>query len=180
MKKSNTRISFVRPKIKYIIAKVTKIWWFYFLVTAFILVAFYMFLKQEIINSGERTEQYREQQKILRNRIGLTDEYFERLVFEATLVHNRIDRNNVRRDKLADLLHLIPDKITLHSVELNENSLTLKGVTPSKEFFYFALQDPLKANFGRSNVSFYALSNGWYEFISVSTSIPLQQNPSQQ
>lgn len=173
------RISFVRPKIKYIIAKVTKIWWFYFLVTAFILVAFYMFLKQEIINSNIRTEKYRENQKILRSRIKLTDEYFERLIFEATLVHNRADKNKIRRDKLADLLYLIPDKITLHSVELDEKSLTLKGVTPSKEFFYFALQDPLKANFGRSSVSFYALSNGWYEFISISTSIPLPSQNTQ-
>lgn len=161
-------LSFTRPKIKHIFAKITKVWWLYFALTAVVLVGFYMFLFQEISSSVKRTQNYRDDQKNLQRDIADINTYFERLIYEATLVNQRIDKNNIRRDKIYDLLELIPDKITLHFIEINETTLTLKGVTPSKEFFYFALQDPLKANFGRSNVSFYALSNGWYEFISIS------------
>ncbi len=161
-------LSFTRPKIKHIFAKITKVWWLYFALTAVVLVGFYMFLLQEISSSVKRTQNYRDDQKNLQRDIADINTYFERLIYEATLVNQRIDKNNIRRDKIYDLLELIPDKITLHFIEINETTLTLKGVTPSKEFFYFALQDPLKANFGRSNVSFYALSNGWYEFISIS------------
>lgn len=160
--------SFIRPKVKHIFAKITKIWWLYFALTIVILGGFYAFLEYEIGASLTRTEHYRLDQKTLQKHIVDIDEHFERLVYEATLVHQRIDKNNIRRDKLHDLLELIPDKITLHFIEIDDTTLVLKGVTPSKEFFFFALQDPLKANFGRSNVNFYALSNGWYEFISIS------------
>lgn len=161
-------LSFIRPKVKHIFAKITKIWWLYFGLTIMILVGFYIFLEHEIGASIARTEHYKLEQKTLQQHIVEVDEHFERLVYEATLVHQRIDKNDIRRDKLHDLLELVPDKITLRFIEINDSTLMLKGVTPSKEFFFFALQDPLKANFGHSNVNFYALSNGWYEFISIS------------
>lgn len=161
-------LSFIRPKTKHIFAKVTKIWWLYFALTIVILLGFYGFVTREISVSAERAQEYRFNQAILQQNIIDLDEHFERLVFESTLVHQRSDKNDIRRDKLRDLLELVPDKITLRFIEISDTTLVLKGITPSKEFFYFALQDPLKANFGRSNVNFYALSNGWYEFISIS------------
>lgn len=161
-------LSFTRAQAKHIFAKVTKIWWLYFALTAVILVAANVFLTQEISTSIERANEYQSEQKRLQSDIQDLDEYYERLSYEVALINQRIDKNDIRRDKIYDLLALIPDKITLHFIEIGESTLTLKGVTPSKEFFYFALQDPLKANFGRSNVSFYALSNGWYEFVSIS------------
>ncbi len=161
-------LSFTRAQAKHIFAKVTKIWWLYFALTAVILLAANVFLTQEIGASMERASEYQSEQKRLQSDIQDLDEYYERLSYEVALINQRIDKNDIRRDKIYDLLALIPDKITLHFIEIGESTLTLKGVTPSKEFFYFALQDPLKANFGRSNVSFYALSNGWYEFVSIS------------
>lgn len=161
-------LSFTRAQAKHIFAKVTKIWWLYFALTAVILLAANVFLTQEISTSIERANEYQSEQKRLQSDIQDLDEYYERLSYEVALINQRIDKNDIRRDKIYDLLALIPDKITLHFIEIGESTLTLKGVTPSKEFFYFALQDPLKANFGRSNVSFYALSNGWYEFVSIS------------
>lgn len=161
-------LSFTRHKTKHIFAKITKIWWLYFALTIVILLGFYGFVAREISVSAKRAQEYRANQQILQQNIIDIDEHFERLVFEATLVHQRSDKNDIRRDKLHDLLELIPDKITLHFIEISDTTLVLKGITPSREFFYFALQDPLKANFGRSNVNFYALSNGWYEFISIS------------
>ena len=161
-------LSFTRHKTKHIFAKITKIWWLYFALTIVILLGFYSFVAREITVSTKRAQEYRASQQILQQSIIDIDEYFERLVFEATLVYQRSDKNNIRRDKLHNLLELIPDKITLHFIEISDTMLVLKGITPSKEFFYFALQDPLKANFGRSNVNFYALSNGWYEFTSIS------------
>lgn len=161
-------LSFTRHKTKHIFAKITKIWWLYFGLTIVILLGFYGFVAREISVSAKRAQEYRANQQILQQNIIDIDEHFERLVFEATLVHQRSDKNDIRRDKLHDLLELIPDKITLHFIEISDTTLVLKGITPSREFFYFALQDPLKANFGRSNVNFYALSNGWYEFISIS------------
>ncbi len=160
--------SFIKPQTKHIFAKITKIWFFYFVLSAVLLVGYYVFLEQAIKTSLHHSEQYQAQQKALQQKIKLADTYFERLAYETSLVNQRLDKNQMREDKIKDLLELIPDKITINFVEFTDTTLVLKGVTPSKEFFYFGLQDPLKANFGKSSVSFYALANGWYQFISIS------------
>ncbi|STQ83641.1 hypothetical protein [Helicobacter fennelliae] len=161
-------LSFIKPQTKHIFANITKIWWFYIALTAVILVGYYMFLQIESANSLRRVAEYRALQSKIQLQTKYLNEYFERTVYEATLTNKRLDTHNIRKEKLRDLLEIIPDKITINFIEFSNYSLTLKGVTPSKEFFYFGLQALLKASFGKSSVNFYALPNGWYQFISLS------------
>lgn len=162
------RLSFIKPQSKNIFNKATKIWCFYIFLTTIILVGFNVFLQTEIINITKRIERYKHDQADIRSKTKAIDIHYERLIYEATLANNRIDKNNIRKEKIQNLLDLIPDKITINSIELSDTRLILKGITPSKDFFRLGLQASLKANFDKSNVSFYPLPNGWHQFISIS------------
>ncbi len=162
------RLSFISPQTKHIFSTLTKIWLFYFVLSGIILVGANEFLKMETMSTDKRVEKYKYDQTIIENKTQALNSQYERSIYEATLINNRIDNNNIRKEKIQNLLDLIPDKITISFIELSDTTLTLKGITPSKDFYYFGLQDPLKANFSKTSVSFYALSNGWYRFLSIS------------
>ena len=57
--------------------------------------------------------------------------------------------------------------IRLESMNMNKNSLDIRGVTPTKEMFLLLVQTPLKSTFDTNSVNFYPLSNGWYKFVSI-------------
>jgi len=164
-----THLSFIKPQKKHIFTKITKIWWFYIVISAMILVAYNYYLSQEILNTIEKAQSYQTRQAQVQQKTKLIDTYYERLEYEGTLANQRIEKNEIRQERLQHILELIPDTITIHFMELTDSSLILKGVTPSKEFFDFGLKAPLSANFGVSSVNFYPLPNGWFEFISMSS-----------
>lgn len=161
-------LNFIYPKKKHIFNQVTKIWWMYIGITSVILFFCFGYLSLDIVRTQRMIENYKKEQIELQTKIKAADNYFERLNYESDLSYLRLDTNDIRREKLQNILNLIPDKITIDSIELSENTLIIKGITPSREFFYFGLHASLKANFGKSSVNFYGLSNGWQQFVSIS------------
>ncbi|EAJ3172476.1 hypothetical protein CYB90_08150, partial [Campylobacter coli] len=79
-------------------------------------------------------------------------------------------QNQAFKNSLKNLFDIIvkTDGITLESIEQEENSLKLIGVTPTKEMFALLLETPLKSIFDQSFTTYYRLNNGWYRFISIS------------
>lgn len=162
------RYSFTLAQPKRILSKIVKIWWFYIFISIGLMVGFVLNLQMQTrvaIKNGSEMEQkqefYQQQiQKILTNR--------KRLEYQLLVIKNDITDNMVIKDAIENLLNLIPDQITISLVEIKDQSLIIKGNTPSKEVFKYLLQDPLKAIFGKSKVSFFMLSNGGYEFVSES------------
>lgn len=83
-------------------------------------------------------------------------------------------KNNSLVGAINNLFELIPEQITINTISLDHDTLTLKGITPSKELYIFLLEAPLKAIFSESKVDFFVLPSGWYNFVSVSKVIPIK------
>ncbi|PAF41144.1 hypothetical protein [Helicobacter sp. 11S03491-1] len=164
------KFSFLNPQPKYILAKITKIWVFYIFLSMVIVFGFLSLLKYQIFLSHERIKNYQVKQVFYQDEITKLNSYQERILSEIDLAKNRQIHNLMVRDAIINLFNIIPDQITINYIEIGNDSLSLKGSVPSKEVFKFLLQDPLKAIFGKSHVTFFALSNGWYHFVSTSQS----------
>ena len=54
--------------------------------------------------------------------------------------------------------------IKLDYILYDNNSLKLRGVTPTKEMFTLLVETPLKSIFDESYTDFYKLENGWFIF----------------
>lgn len=163
-------LSFIAPRPKYIFPKISKIWVLYIFLSMMIVFGFLALVKYQIFLSQQRIQDYRNKQVFYQSETIKTRAYQDRILYEIDLAKSRQLHNSIVKDALINLFNIIPDQITISDIEAGNNFLKLKGLTPSKEVFRFLLQDPLKAIFGKSTVSFYALSNGWYHFVSHSES----------
>ncbi|WP_240333295.1 hypothetical protein [Helicobacter suis] len=75
------------------------------------------------------------------------------------------------KESIRGVLEMIPDDITIQSITIDYSSLTLKGVVPSKQSFELTIQQRLDSIFENSHVEFYPLSNGWFSFVSINSSV---------
>ena len=103
-----------------------------------------------------------------KKKIALINKNIERLKYEANLDNINKNYNNEVQQSLLNLFTLIPDQITITQIKLEEEKLTLKGITPTRELYSFLLQAPLRSIFTTSRVDFFPLPNGWFNFTSIS------------
>ena len=101
-------------------------------------------------------------------KIALINKNIERLKYEANLDNINKNYNNAVQQSLLNLFALIPDQITITQIKLEEEKLTLKGITPTRELYSFLLQAPLRSIFTTSRVDFFTLTNGWFYLTSIS------------
>lgn len=160
--------SFIQPKPKAIFKRATKIWCAYTLLAVACIFGF-----TEVI-SYQKTQKIMEyaktQDAIQETRLKsvVVRDYIERLNYEIK-VGERVQAQNQRlKDALANLFNLIPDQITVRSMEVEYNTLVMKGLTPSREVYKFLLEAPLRAIFTQTRVEFYPLASGWFNFVSFS------------
>jgi disulfide oxidoreductase YuzD len=90
------------------------------------------------------------------------------LINKKNSIYSDIKINNsIFADSIKNLFDLVPNQITLHSLELNEDRLIIKGYTPTKDIYNYLFDVPLKSIFDSSKTTFYMLSNGQYSFLSI-------------
>ncbi len=160
--------SFIRPEKKSIISKLTKIWVFYFILSI-ILVALYLgAVESQKLYMSIQTEENLARKKDYQNKIAQLEAEFVTSRSDVNFTQQVQSQSDRISKSIANLFDLTPDQITLHSVEMKKDMLTLKGVTPSKEIYNFLLEAPLRSIFNESRVDFFPLANGWYNFVSVS------------
>ncbi len=131
-----------------------------------ILFGFDLLIKLKIHSLNNQTKSYIAQTKkaydiskrLQRNIIFLTK--------EKSVAEEIFASNTILKDSIKNLFDLVPDQITLKSVIMKKNSLTLQGISPSKDTFNFLLGSPLKSIFQSSNTIFYLNNDGWYRFVS--------------
>ncbi|MCE3038851.1 hypothetical protein [Helicobacter anatolicus] len=162
------KYSFTSAQTKHILGKIVKIWLFYIVLSVGIMVGFFVVLKIQISSIGNKSVNEEKKKVFFDKEIAKISERHKRAEFELSIIKSDDIDNSVVKDGIINLLNLIPDQITISYMQINNKSLIIKGVTPSKEVFRYLLQNPLSAIFGRSEVTFYMLSNGWYEFVSQS------------
>lgn len=165
--------SFIRPKPKNIFKRYVKIWFAYSVLAVLCVFAFAKVLEQQsIAKINEQTRIQADTQHTKLKAIVVRD-YIERLDYEVQLGEEIQLQNTMLQEGVSNLLKLIPDQITAKDIEVDYNTLVLKGLTPSKEVYKFLLEAPLRAVFTQTKVEFYPLVNGWFNFVSVSKTNPM-------
>lgn len=164
--------SFIYPKPKAIFRRETKIWFAYTMLALMCIIAFDKVVEYQ--TSHKRAEYMRTQEEIQEIKLKsiVVRDYIERLNYEIKLGEGIETYNRGLKDALTNLLNLVPDQITTRGMELEYDSLTLRGLTPSREVYKFLLEAPLRAIFTRTRVEFYPLASGWFNFVSVSKTNP--------
>lgn len=163
--------SFISPLRKPIFSPITKSWILCFVVSAFIIVGIVMLLKfqtQTFIDQSNEVDIKIDQQTILKSNLTADLNYLNTQLNEIKTIQAE---NAALISAIENLFGLIPDQITINTISLTENELTIKGITPSKELYIFLLESPLRAIFTESKVDFFVLPSGWYNFVSVSKMI---------
>lgn len=160
--------SFISPLRKPIFSPITKAWALCFFASGLVIVGIYFLLKfqtQSFIDQSNNIDTQINQQASLKT--DLTDKlnYLNTQLNEIRTIQ---EENTALINAIENLFGLIPDQITINSISLTNNELTIKGITPSKELYIFLLESPLRAIFSESKVDFFVLPSGWYNFISVS------------
>lgn len=163
------KYSFTQPLPKSIISHLTKIWIFYIALSVGVIYAYGIYLNYQIKTVKSLAQMSSVDINAQDEFINLTNENMRQMQYEIDLDTINKTYNNDVNIALSKLFEIIPDQITINYIQLQENALTLKGITPTREAYAFLLEAPLKSTFSKSRADFFALPNGWYNFTSIST-----------
>lgn len=158
--------SFIAPRKKELIDNISKMWLAFIVVVVVILSGFDLLIKLKIHSLKNQTNSYITKTKQSRT---ISKKLQSNIVFltkEKSVAEEIYASNTILKDSIKNLFDLVPDQITLKKVIMKKDSLTLYGISPSKDTFNFLLGSPLKSIFQSSNTIFYLNSDGWYRFVS--------------
>ncbi|MBE6430442.1 MULTISPECIES: hypothetical protein [Campylobacter] len=159
--------SFIKPKIKPLFSIFTKIWLWAMIILSILSIFWAIFLgvKIYIVNSNSQDLQAQYDEKL--KAIDSIKEQTKITLIKRDMTLDIYNKNAILNKSLMNLFNLVPDGVTLNSVYLDNELLKIKGVTPTKDHFKLLFEAPLKSIFAVSNTTFYQLSNGWYNFVSI-------------
>lgn len=163
------KYSFTPPLQKSIISHLTKIWLFYIFLSLGIIYGYGVYLNYQITSIKAKTQSSGTDITEHDNFINTTNENVRLLQYEINLDSTNNRYNDDVNLATAKLFDIIPDQITINYIMLEEDKLTLKGITPTREAYAFLLEAPLKSTFTKTRADFFALPNGWFNFTSIST-----------
>lgn len=157
--------SFITPRPKKLFADDTKLWLIFVVVSIAVIVGvdrYFVYQNGHIIDSKHSYE----------TKIKEAKYHQEHLHEEQTKLKTQIKKiddtqaNNVLlEDTVRNLFDLVPDPIVLAKVQMDDQTLVLEGITPTKEVYNYLLYPPLKSIFQTTKTSFQA-QRGGYGFVS--------------
>ncbi len=158
--------SFIEPYEKPLVGYVTKVWFFFTILTVLILVGFNMILEYKIKSFGEDIVRKEKEKGKFIVEIEDFKKRIENIQKEREFANSVENSNKLLKKSLKNFFELIPEQITLTKLIMDKDSLTIYGITPSKDVYNFLLAPPLKSIFSNSEVDFYLQKDGWYRFVS--------------
>ena len=161
--------SYINPRSKQVISDEMQLVLLFFTISIAMLFLTYGFLKLKIYTFEESVVRIETKKVELKNSTLKMQHQIQIIEQESDRAEKVVTENSVLKESVKNLLDLVPDRITLSEVELNKNSLVMKGTTPSKEVYEFLLQAPLRSIFNNTYTSFYQAQNGWLSFVSTNT-----------
>lgn len=171
------RYSLIRPKIKPAFNLFARIWIYFGLVSvSLIFIVFFVILFKTYYAQNQLQNKREELAQIIAqiNTDKTIYKELSRQINKADFVLGKKDmsgRNIVLLNSVKNLFTLVPKDISLDEVLIEDKSLILRGVTPTKEMFALLLESPLRSIFSSSQTSYYQLQNGWYRFVSINISL---------
>lgn len=172
--------SFTSPTHKPIFTPVTKSWMVCFFASFLVILMIVFILSRQTVSMIEQTnfiDVEIDKQGVLKNNLQSKINYLNTQVDQISNINQE---NTTLLVGLENLFGLFPEQIAIDSITLDDKSLIIKGITPSKELYLFLLETPLRAIFNESNVDFFVLPSGWYNFVSVSKIIGPQGDDNDQ
>ncbi|EAJ6150567.1 MULTISPECIES: hypothetical protein [Campylobacter] len=175
------RYSLIKPKTKPIFNLFTRIWIYFTSIS--VALIFLLFIILVFKNYSTRLQLDNKKEELIQTITQINAgkiKYKEllrqndkvELILGSLTKENREGKNKTLLKSIQNLFALVPKDISLDEVLMENNSLILRGITPSKEMFALLLETPLRSIFSSSQVSYYQLENGWYRFVSVNITIP--------
>jgi len=161
--------SYINPRSKQVISDEMQLVLLFFTISIAMLFLTYGFLKLKIYTFEESVVRIETKKVELKNSTLKMQHQIQIIEQESDRAEKVVTENSVLKESVKNLFDLVPDRITLSEVELNKNSLVMKGTTPSKEVCEFLLQAPLRSIFNNTYTSFYQAQNGWLSFVSTNT-----------
>ncbi|CRF45377.1 hypothetical protein [Helicobacter heilmannii] len=165
------KLSYSNPFPKHTLSLLAKVWLMYIFLAVGAVYGVAYFLQVYIAITKNRAEIsqvqghiYSYEAKRIEKRIEHTKQILTDMRSKAVYTLNV-------RDSIKGVLEMIPDSITIKSITIDYSSLVLQGIVPSKENFKSTIQQRLNSIFENSHVEFTRLSNGWYSFISINSSV---------
>jgi len=159
--------SFIRARKKHFFKKLIKVWIGYNIVSVALMLVVTLLLSYKISQMNDMEKEYDQKRAELIKEIEESDKKLALMKKEKSFATDVYSQNELLKESVKNLFELVPDQITLNSVEMEHDMLVLKGMTPSKEIYNFLLSVPLKSIFTYSKADFYMTQNGWYNFVSV-------------
>lgn len=160
------KYSFITPRPKRFISDEMRLSFFFFAVSIAMVVGTYFFLLYKTVHFKDEHTSFSQTIKDLEASTDVLEKKIAVIDAEVKMHEQIATDNTVLKESIRNLFDLVPDQITLTRAELDEKSLILYGITPTKDTYSFMLQAPLKSIFSRTYTSFYPVENGWYSFVS--------------
>jgi len=162
--------SYKEPRKKRLFDKVTKLW-FMFVVSIFLIVlSYWVFLNSRSSSFGSELENIIKSNRVLSNSVNDLEKEFKILKMQRVLVQEVTNSNKLLNNSIKNLFNLVPDQITLIKVDMEKDTLTLDGLSSTKDAYRLLLEPPLKSIFNESRVNFkFDSSIGKYMFRSINS-----------
>jgi hypothetical protein len=165
----NLKFSYIEPRTKQLIsAEVGLVLSFFTVLFVFVIIIF-SYLSFQI-------EAFNKEKIALKHQIEQNNFYADEVAKDIQILQLNLklskelnERNKFFKESIQNILNLVPDKITLSRLELEEKRLTIYGETPTKDLYNILMLAPLRSIFDKSYTSFYLLENGWYRFVSYNS-----------
>ena len=159
--------SYIKPRKKSAITQDIQLMFTFFSITIAMLVLTYFFLLFKDYSFREDLKSIAVSQASLEVSLQAMKKEISYIEKQKEFSERIYTKNSVLKDSISNLFDLVPQRITLSEAVLQENGLTLYGITPNKDIYNFMLQAPLRSIFHRTYSSFYPMDNGWYSFVST-------------
>lgn len=161
------KLSFISPNRKFFLSSIAQSWLACFVASILVVIMIWFLLDWQIERFLRYSKQIQQQIKQEQSRQNILNQNLSFLQLQIQKIQEAQQQNISLTSAIQNLFDLIPEQITINSISLTNQSLTLKGITPSKELYTFLLDPSLKAIFSQSRVNFFILPSGWYNFVSV-------------
>ena len=158
--------SFKPFKRKDVLFPDTKIWLSFLLFSTVLLISFNALINQKINDAYTLMIDNEQYVKDLQNEQFTIKAEMENVEFKKNFIEKLYSHNLILKDSIKNIFDLVPEKITLTELTMRDKSLTMKGITPTKDMYKFLLEVPLKSIFDRSRVNFYLTKDNEYRFTS--------------
>ena len=165
----NLKFSYIQPRKKQLISAEVGLVLSFFGVLFLFVIGVYIYLSFQI-------DAFDKESIALKHQIEQNNFYADEVTKDIKILNLNLklskeldERNKFFKDSIKNILNLVPDKITLSKLELEENRLVVYGETPTKDLYNLLMLAPLRSIFDKSYTSFYLLENGWYRFVSYNS-----------